>query len=314
MADVARPAACEACGRQLPPQLGRGRVRRYCNATCRSAARRTRELNRGRSQGVKAELTTNVRHDNLDAVVDGPVVGGGPAVGGEPGTGREPGVAGQPGPHPEPGVAGRTGPAPEPAPVDQLASRVRDAAGRLAGELARGGAGSSLTAMAAARELSAATGAALQEAVDRARATGHSWREIGDVLGTTRQAAFQRFGHPVDPRTGAPVSQDVPPGAVDRAVATVSALTEGRWDGVSRDFSSTMRERSDPGRLASGWAHTVGLIGRYEGMGEPFAHRAGDNTVVEIPLHFEAGEAVGRVIFDEAGEVAGLWLRPASPP
>jgi hypothetical protein len=275
MADVARPTTCEACGRQLPPQQGRGRLRRYCNATCRSAARRTRELNRRRSQNVKAELTTNVRHGNLDAVVAS---------------------------------------ASEPAPADQLASRVRDAADRLTGELARGGAGSSLTAMAAARELSAATGAALQEAVDRARATGHSWREIGDVLGTTRQAAFQRFGHPVDPRTGAPVTKDIPPAAVDRAVATVSALTEGRWDEVSRDFSATMRERSGPERLASGWAHTVGLIGHYEGMGEPFAHRAGDNTVVEIPLHFEAGEAVGRVIFDEAGEVAGLWLRPASAP
>jgi hypothetical protein len=30
------------------------------------------------------------------------------------------------------------------------------------------------------------------------------------VLGTTRQAAFQRFGHPVDPRTGTLMSHDVP--------------------------------------------------------------------------------------------------------
>jgi hypothetical protein len=32
--------------------------------------------------------------------------------------------------------------------------------------------------------------------------------------------------------------------------------------------------------------------------------------VVEIPLRFEAGEATARVVFDEAGQVAGLWLRP----
>jgi hypothetical protein len=198
-----------------------------------------------------------------------------------------------------------------------MASRVRDAAGRLADELARVGVGvgvgSPLAAMAAARELSAATGEALQEAVDRARAVGHSWREIGDVLGTTRQAAFQRFGHPVDPRTGTPMSTDVRPDAADRAAAIVTCLTEGRWDDVGRDFNARMREGSDAGRLADGWAHTVGLIGRYEGMGEPFAHRAGDHTVVEVPLHFEAGEATGRVIFDEDGKVAGLWLRPASP-
>src|ERR1700722_15513068 len=56
--------------------------------------------------------------------------------------------------------------------------------------------------MAAAREQAVAANDALQAAVDRAREAGHSWREIGEVLGATRQAAFQRFGHPVDPRTG----------------------------------------------------------------------------------------------------------------
>jgi hypothetical protein len=195
-----------------------------------------------------------------------------------------------------------------------VAGRVRDAAGRLADELDRGGPGSPLAAMAAARELSAVTGEALQEAVDRARAAGHSWREIGDVLGTTRQAAFQRFGHPVDPRTGAAMSTAVRPGAADRAVAIMARLAEGRWEEARRDFSAAMREGTDAGQLADGWARTVGLIGRYEGMGEPFAHRAADHTVVEVPLRFEAGEAAGRVIFDDDGQVAGLWLRPASGP
>ena len=40
MAEVDQPAACEACGRLLPVQHGQGRRRRYCDATCRSAARR----------------------------------------------------------------------------------------------------------------------------------------------------------------------------------------------------------------------------------------------------------------------------------
>ncbi len=133
--------------------------------------------------------------------------------------------------------------------ADPVANRIRDAAARLAGELARADAGSPLVAMAAARELSAATGEALQEAVDRARAAGHSWREIGDVLGTTRQAAFQRFGHPVDPRTGAPMSQDVLPGAADRAIAIFTCLTEGRWDDARGDFDERMRAGAGP----AGW-------------------------------------------------------------
>jgi hypothetical protein len=243
MADVAAPAVCEACGRQLPPQHVKGRRQLYCGATCRSAARRNRELARHSWSGdVKTILTYDERHDSLD------VVGGGSAV------------------------------------ADPVASRVRDTAGRLADELARTGAGSPLAAMAAARQLSAVTGEALQQAADRARGVGHSWREIGDVLGTTRQAAFQRFGHPVDPRTGAAMSTDVLPGAADRAAAIVTCLAEGRWEQARRDFNARMREGGGAGRLASGWAHTVAMIGRYQGMGEPFAHRAADDTVVEVPL------------------------------
>lgn len=34
----------------------------------------------------------------------------------------------------------------------------------------------------------------LREAVRDARATGDSWTVIGTALGTTRQAAYQRFG------------------------------------------------------------------------------------------------------------------------
>jgi hypothetical protein len=195
--------------------------------------------------------------------------------------------------------------------VNPVASRVQVAASRLGDELSRPHA--PLAALTAARELAAATGEATQEAIDRARAAGHSWREIGDVLGTTRQAAFQRFGHPIDPRTGEPMSRDVLPGAADRAAAIIASIAEGRWEEARRDFDSRMSAGADAKRLARGWAHTVGLIGSYEGMGEPFAHRSGDHTVVEVPLHFEAGAATGRVIFDSGGKVAGLWLRPASP-
>jgi Protein of unknown function (DUF3887) len=185
-----------------------------------------------------------------------------------------------------------------------------DAADRLAGAVSRVGTGPPLAALAAARDLAAVAGEAMQQAVDKARAAGHSWREIGDVLGTTRQAAFQRFGHPVDPRTGAPMSTEIAAGAADRAVAILAAMTEGRWEEARRDFNGQMSQRLDAKRLADGWARMAGLVGAYEGMGEAFAHRVADNTVVEVPLRFEAGEATGRVIFDEDGKVAGLWLRP----
>ena len=109
------------------------------------------------------------------------------------------------------------------------------------------------------------------------------------------------------------MSTDVPPGAADQAAAIITCLAEGRWEDARGDFNAGMREGGDAGRLAGGWAHTVGMIGRYEGMGEPFAYRTGDHTVVEVPLRFEAGEATGDVVFDDDSKIAGLWLRPASP-
>jgi hypothetical protein len=181
---------------------------------------------------------------------------------------------------------------------------------RLADAFARIGTGSPLAALGAARDLATVAGEAMQQAVDEARAAGHSWREIGDVLGTTRQAAFQRFGHPVDPRTGAPMSTEIAAGVADRAVTILACMAEGRWEEARRDFNDQMSLRLDVNRLADGWARMASLVGAYEGMGEPFAHRVADHTVVEIPLRFEAGEATGRVVFDEDGKVAGLWLRP----
>jgi hypothetical protein len=80
--------------------------------------------------------------------------------------------------------------------------------------------------VAAARDLASAANAALHDAIDRARAAGCSWRDIGEVLGTSRQAAFQRFGHPVDPRTGEPMGREILPGAVERAVTILGCFNE----------------------------------------------------------------------------------------
>jgi hypothetical protein len=51
------------------------------------------------------------------------------------------------------------------------------------------------------------------------------------------------------------------------------------------------------------------MFGSLERTGDPSAFRAGDYTSVRIPMYFEASEAEGRVTFDEAGRVAGLFIR-----
>ena len=205
-----------------------------------------------------------------------------------------------------------------PGAADPVVVQVADAARRLAAELSRAGSprdavAAARDAVAAARDLSASADAALQAAVDRARAAGVSWTEIGDVLGMSRQAAFQRFGHPVDPRTGEAMSRDVPADAADRAVTIFVWHDEGRWEEILAELDERMHAHLDVGLLARAWAHMAGLFGRFEGTGEPFARRAGDDVMVDVPLHWEAGHARGIVRFDSDGRVAGLAIRPASP-
>jgi hypothetical protein len=267
MPEMADHRECAACGRPLPIRDGRGRRRQYCDATCRSAARRRRDRAVGTPvNDVSDELTAESRQEYVDIVAAQPTA----------------------------------------------IADVHSAVSRLATAMDPG-VGSTLAAVTAARELAAAAAAALQASVDRARAAGHSWKEIGDVLDTSRQAAFQRFGRPVDPRTGEPMNRIVLPGAEDRAVEIFGHLAAGRWEAAGADFGERMREQVDAGRLAAGWAHTSGLIGQFERMGAAFARSDGEHTIVDVPLYFEAGDANGRVTFDHDGKVVGLFIRPPSP-
>ncbi len=150
----------------------------------------------------------------------------------------------------------------------------------------------------------------MQAAVDRARDAGHSWREIGDVLDTTRQAAFQRFGRPVDPRTNTPLNRATLPGADTRAVEILGCIIEGRWEDARRDFGPVMLEAVTADRISAAWTLVAAEVGRYERMGEPLVLPVNDTTLVDLPLYFEAGERTGRVVFDSAGQVIGLFIRP----
>jgi len=104
------------------------------------------------------------------------------------------------------------------------------------------------------------------------------------------------------------MAEDILPGAAERANGLFADVAEQRWDQACVGFNQQMSERLDPAALAGVWAQVIGTAGGYEGMGEPVAHQAGDYTVVDVPLHFEAADLTGRVSYDRAGQVAGLFF------
>jgi hypothetical protein len=268
MANTGAAGRCVACGRELPAQQGRGRVRLYCDASCRSKARRSRGHGRPASaQDVNMNLTNPRREGNLDNVPAG---------------------------SPEDGPA--------------VLTRVISAARVAVDDVPAGQPLEPLAAVAVIRSLARVVEEGLRLAVQQARQAGHTWAEVGDLLGTTRQAAFQRFGRPLDPRTGVPMAQEILPGAAERASSLFADVGEQRWDQARAGFNQQMSERLDATALAGVWAQVIGTVGGYEGMGEPVAHQAGDYTVVDVPLHFEAADLTGRVSYDRAGQVAGLFF------
>jgi len=153
--------------------------------------------------------------------------------------------------------------------------------------------------------------------VQQARDAGHTWQRIGDLLGVTRQAAFQRFGKPIDPRTGEPMDKTVhmaDPAA--RATRIVADVLDGRMDRARKSFNAEVLAAFTDEVRANALATVAGLVGAFEGFGEdePFVRRIGDHTVVDIPLRYEAGDMKARVAFDADENVAGWFILPPEVP
>lgn len=168
--------------------------------------------------------------------------------------------------------------------------------------------GDARTIIAAAVEVKSTADSALAAAIRAARAHGATWQLVGDALGITRQAAFQRFGRPTDPRTGEPMDTQPFPNAPERARGVFADLQSGRWDAVTTHFDETMLEKLDDNALSTMWARLVARFGELESIGSASPQRAADLTVTDVALSFEAAEMVGRVSSRENGEVAGLFI------
>jgi hypothetical protein len=160
----------------------------------------------------------------------------------------------------------------------------------------------------AAHEVQDRADALMAAAVQQAREAGRTWQEIGEVLGVSRQAVFQRYGKPIDPRTGEVMNTSPLPEAADLARTVIDDLTHARWADVRARFDATMRDGLTEEELAEPWTQIAGLVGAYEGHGDTDVVRTGDFTTTNTPLSFEAGEFVARITFRDDRTIAGLYI------
>lgn len=162
-----------------------------------------------------------------------------------------------------------------------------------------------LAAVAAANSLVRAGEDVLRALVRQARAAGHTWSDIGDVLGTSRQAAQQRFARTTE---GAPSMPEALAGAEERASAHLDALLDGRYDDLSADFDDRMRAGLPVSKLSQTTAQLTAQVGALRERGEPTVKMLGGFTTVDIPLTFERAPLKARIAYDDAGRITGLFL------
>jgi Protein of unknown function (DUF3887) len=168
-----------------------------------------------------------------------------------------------------------------------------------------------MRAIAATRSLSMIVDDTLRALVDQARAAGHTWAEIGDLLHVTRQAAFQRFGGGRSPRPAdEPMSEPVE-GAVEHAVPVLQAFLDGHYDDARSRFDERMLNAISVELLADVREKVRDQGGEVQALGTPTVSTRDGYTAVDVPIALERANGIGRVVLDADCRVAGFFVRPA---
>ena len=178
-----------------------------------------------------------------------------------------------------------------------------------------------MTTIRAAQDALEAARHALDAAVQAARAQGRTWAEIGEELDMTRQAAFKRFGRPVDPSTGE--------GLPRRGITDVAGITErvfrliaaADFTGLRTVLNPAVADELNRKTIAPVWHQVLAEIGslqRFSGsrVELPSGEMVGSDeqvigtVICELTLECEAGNVLGRVAVDEESLVTGILLFP----
>jgi hypothetical protein len=170
--------------------------------------------------------------------------------------------------------------------------------------------GQVMRAIAATRSLDMIVEDTLRALVDQARAAGHTWAEIGELLHVSRQAAFQRFGGGRRPTAEDGVAVPVE-GAVEAAVPVLQAFLDRRFDDARATFGERMLNACSVELLADVREKVREEAGEVQALGTPIVSVRDGYTGVDIPVALERGDGIGRVVLDADRQVVGFFVRRA---
>lgn len=103
----------------------------------------------------------------------------------------------------------------------------------------------SLALVDAARVAAEEASRLLRGSIDGARAAGHSWGAIGDLLGVSKQAAQQRFGGPATPAGETGARRILSPVTAFDEMAELAIAGRAGWHSVDYGALHHVLEKSD---------------------------------------------------------------------
>jgi len=110
------------------------------------------------------------------------------------------------------------------------------------------------------------------------------------------------------------LAQTPAPGVAARAEVVVKQMTAAQFDAVEAQFTDQMKAALPAGRLADTWKGLSGQVGAFQRLTGTREESVGPYHIGVVTCAFERANLDVRVVYDVAGKIAGLNMRPATAP
>jgi dienelactone hydrolase len=98
-----------------------------------------------------------------------------------------------------------------------------------------------------------------------------------------------------------------------RAERFVDLMARKDFEGAARDFDDTMKGAAPPAKLAEIWTALEGQLGKFQERTSVRMETAGGYRAAFVTSRFERTSVDLQVTFDNAGRIAGFFVKPAAP-